>query len=117
VPGWVTSLEHCVLDVQSHQIASSVTGLVCLRRKAENVNRISHGQVVPGITGLRSIGCMFGAFCGSMVWKHWAVRIPAGLGQALEVISLIDCIAVGVDRMQRSFDPGRGRWKLGSGSN
>ena len=31
--------------------------------------------------------------------------------------SLIDCISVGVDRMQRNFDPMRSKWRLGSEVN
>src|SRR5207237_7922050 len=31
--------------------------------------------------------------------------------------SLIDCISVGVDRMQRNFGPSGNRWKPGSGAN
>jgi len=38
-------------------------------------------------------------------WQHCLWRVYAGACQALESFSLIDCISVGVDRMQRNFEP------------
>jgi len=39
------------------------------------------------------------------------------LGKHSKSFSLIDCIAVGVDRMQRNFEPMRKVWRRGRGLN
>jgi hypothetical protein len=41
------------------------------------------------------------------IWKHCPKRFSPVLAQHSKSFSLIDCISVGVDRMQRSFEPMR----------
>jgi hypothetical protein len=41
--------------------------------------------------------------CPSVILGHWR-RVHTGASETLEVV-LIDCISVGVDRMQRNFEP------------
>ena len=38
-------------------------------------------------------------------WQHCIGSVYAGSGKTLESFSLIDCVSVGVDRMQRNFEP------------
>ena len=43
----------------------------------------------------------------SSIWKHCLRCVHTGPRETSKSFSLIDCISVGVDRMQRNFEPMR----------
>jgi hypothetical protein len=44
---------------------------------------------------------------GARIWKHCHWCVYASARKTLKLFSLIDCISVAVDRMQRNFEPMR----------
>jgi len=46
-------------------------------------------------------------FTGARIWKHCLRCVHAGVGKHPKSFSLIDCVSIGVDRMQRNFEPMR----------
>src|SRR5216683_6123873 len=51
--------------------------------------------------------CRKSSIRGTRIWKHCFRRVSPVLAKHSKSFSLIDCISVGVDRMQRSFEPMR----------
>jgi len=89
-----------VLDLETPNGGSSVF---------DRFKELSRQIAAPRLTvGLRVMVCLNMVFSGDFT--------PV-LAKHSKSFSLIDCISVGVDRMQRNFEPMRSKWRRGNKVN